>query len=415
MPEIDFSDGKPVRVDEEEKDYRIEALSNGGYAAVAQTTRAQNKKNGGIKKGERMDFQTTSHLSQFIDAAEGEGLTFEGKELMQSLEDLLKNTPFPKLEVLAGAVLERIAKINDDVIMGNFASSVTNWTPHSSPRPESANMIFESFQWLLSRGLIAKIPQEGVYFVTRKGKAIGTAAKLKAELESEKLLPIFPITVENGYEAAKLKKEATSAVFGAIEEAKSRAKLIAEETKIEAQSILNLARETAQKVSLSDVQSQFEEAAKKSRTGIYFWGGLSLVLIAVFLYVLIAFWSWWAPQSLLDDNIGSKNNVTSAFVIYHTVLRITFLTALAAIATFCLKILRAQLHLRELNLHRQRIANSMAAFLGAASQEQRDMILGRMVDAITTFGNSGLLSDNDESMSPAKIVLESISKAMPQK
>ena len=53
----------------------------------------------------------------------------------------------------------------------------------------------------------------------------------------------------------------------------------------------------------------------------------------------------------------------------------------------------------------------MAAFLGAASPEQRDIILGRVVDSITAFGSSGLLVD-DESMSPAKVVLESLPRAL---
>jgi hypothetical protein len=101
--------------------------------------------------------------------------------------------------------------------------------------------------------------------------------------------------------------------------------------------------------------------------------------------------------------------------IYQTVIRVTLLTAIGAIATFCFKVLRAQMHLREQNLHRARVANTMDAFLGAASQpEQRDIILARMLDAIVAFGNSGLLTDSDESMSPAKLILESIPRFTPK-
>ena len=53
----------------------------------------------------------------------------------------------------------------------------------------------------------------------------------------------------------------------------------------------------------------------------------------------------------------------------------------------------------------------MDAFLGAASEAQRDMILARMVDAITAFGTSGLLVD-DESMSPMKLIVESVPKVL---
>ena len=102
--------------------------------------------------------------------------------------------------------------------------------------------------------------------------------------------------------------------------------------------------------------------------------------------------------------------------IYHAIIRVTLLTAIGAVATFCFRVLRAQMHLREQNLHRERVANSVAAFLGAAtSPEQRDVILARVVDAITALGNSGLLSDNDESMSPAKLILETVPRILSQK
>jgi hypothetical protein len=128
-----------------------------------------------------------------------------------------------------------------------------------------------------------------------------------------------------------------------------------------------------------------------------------------FVALVIGFFTRWAPT--FTSNVGDPATQTMGYAIYHTAIRVTLLTAIAAVATFCLKILRAQLHLREQNLHRQRIANSMAAFLGAASPEQRDIILGRVVDSITAFGSSGLLVD-DESMSPAKVVLESLPRAL---
>jgi hypothetical protein len=57
----------------------------------------------------------------------------------------------------------------------------------------------------------------------------------------------------------------------------------------------------------------------------------------------------------------------------------------------------------------------MSAFLAAASLDQRDVVLGRMVDAVIEFRNSGLSWDSDESMSPAKVILESVPRALAQK
>lgn len=201
-------------------------------------------------------------------------------------------------------------------------------------------------------------------------------------------------------ELAAMRERATSDINQAIEDAKK-----------EAQSILNLARATAQGISLEDVQTQFKNAGNDCLSSIKLWASLSVSFIVVFIVALIGFLTWWEPYI----RTTTQGNSNSALIVYHTVIRVTMLTALAAVTTFCMKVLRAQLHLREQNLHRQRVANSIAAFLGAASAEQRDVILGRMVDAITAFGSSGLLSDNDDSMSPAKVILESVPRVLSQK
>ena len=61
-----------------------------------------------------------------------------------------------------------------------------------------------------------------------------------------------------------------------------------------------------------------------------------------------------------------------------------------------MKILKAQLHMFQHNLHRRRITNSIEAFVESAiTPEQRDLILAHLVDAVATFGNSGLL-DSDQ-------------------
>jgi len=97
-------------------------------------------------------------------------------------------------------------------------------------------------------------------------------------------------------------------------------------------------------------------------------------------------------------------------VIYYTAIRITILSALAAIVAFCHKILRANMHMNEHNLHRQRITNSMAAFIESAiTPEQRDLILAHLVDSIANFGHSGLLKEEDSLFSP-KMTIDTITR-----
>lgn len=65
--------------------------------------------------------------------------------------------------------------------------------------------------------------------------------------------------------------------------------------------------------------------------------------------------------------------------------------------------------MRQMNKHRWRLANSMAAFVGAAeSAEQRDIILSQMVNAISSFGNSGLIDPNDDPIAASKISIDTI-------
>lgn len=414
MPEIVRTAAGVRKMD----DFSIKQLPNDKYEVDVQTDKANTLNISGstIKKGSTLTFNSKSELRKFFEHMEREGLTFDGKEQIQSLEELLKNASLPDVADLAGAVLERLVKSREDNHIGNFASSVTGTTPNSSPRTPSVALIYEAFQWLNLHGLIAPTQQEGWYFVTQKGKSIGTAAKLKDDLELEQLLKGTPSPKQTQETITELKKQAETQIKKAIEDSQQEAKSVIEGAKNESDKILSLARKTAEGISLSDIQTQFGKAAQKCRTGIWIWAGLSLIFVAAFLITLIGFMGRWAPQiQSFQDGIAKGRDITSAYMIYLTVLRITLLTALAAATTFCLKILRAQLHLREQNLHRQRVANSIAAAMGAASSEQRDVVLERMIDAITAFGNSGLLSENDESMSPAKVVFESISRAFPQK
>ena len=67
----------------------------------------------------------------------------------------------------------------------------------------------------------------------------------------------------------------------------------------------------------------------------------------------------------------------------------------------------------ELNGHKQRVANSTESFLAAAqSPEQRDNILAKLVDAVVSFGDSGLLKASTPEISkPTNISLDVSSKS----
>jgi hypothetical protein len=269
-------------------------------------------------------------------------------------------------------------------------------------RPAICARLMEAFIYLEHTGMVMPNPasDSGWYTFSSTAKTLGTADALKSYFVKahRAASTAYELAEKDAQDMrARMQAEIESAIQSAREEAKS---------------IFQLAQQTAQGVSLDEVQKQFATAADECYTAVKLWAALSGIFVVFFVIIIVGFLNWWTPTFL--GAAGEKGAPGSA--IYQTVIRVTILTAVAAIATFCLRVFRAQMHMREQNLHRKRVANSMAAFLGAASSpEQRDVILGRVVDAITAFGNSGLLTDGDETMSPAKVILESIPRAISQK
>ena len=79
-----------------------------------------------------------------------------------------------------------------------------------------------------------------------------------------------------------------------------------------------------------------------------------------------------------------------------------------------MRVLKAQLHQFLLNMHRQRVTNSIAAFVeSAVTPEQRDLILGHLVESVVNFGHSGLLDAESpgESLTP-KLTVDNITRSL---
>ena len=84
-------------------------------------------------------------------------------------------------------------------------------------------------------------------------------------------------------------------------------------------------------------------------------------------------------------------------MVYFSVIRIGILTLISTLIGFSIKMLKSHLHMREHNLHRKRLSNSIPAFVeSASSKEQRDRILTQLVDSVASFGNSGMIKNTDE-------------------
>ena len=183
-----------------------------------------------------------------------------------------------------------------------------------------------------------------------------------------------------------------------LEEIQEKSEESIEKARKLAEQIENRARLTATNISVEEAQSQFREAQKQFDGSVKIWSIISCIPITLFLILGVYLWNHQGPS-----DVGSA--------IYETGIRFAILGSLGALSAFCLRILRAHIHMRQQNLHRQRVANSIEAFVqSAVTPEQRDLILSYLVHSIIVFGNSGLVQEREESMNPSHLAIDSISR-----
>lgn len=174
-----------------------------------------------------------------------------------------------------------------------------------------------------------------------------------------------------------------------------------------AKQIQDLHAETATDAALKTVKEQFRNAAEETRKSRNRWGWIGGGFILIFFVLLVLFATLWQP---------GYNNDSEGFhwsAVYSTLIRLTILTSVAAVVSFCAKMYRAHSHLHEHAKHRLRTANSYTTFIDSAqTEDQRDVILSKLVDTITHFGSSGLLQTDDDAIHPSKMTIETINKSL---
>lgn len=167
----------------------------------------------------------------------------------------------------------------------------------------------------------------------------------------------------------------------------------------DAQKTLEGARLTATGQSVEEAQEQFREAQKEINVNVRIWAILSAVGIAIFVLFSVKY----TPTDIPEEWKWS--------ILYHSTIKISILAIIGTVTSFFVKTFRAYLYMSAKNKHRIRVTNSIEAFLGTVhTADQRDLILSQLVDAVTQFGTSGLLSKEEDSPYNPKITLESIMK-----
>jgi hypothetical protein len=280
-------------------------------------------------------------------------------------------------------------KTIDDTTFNTVMNTFTNLYGTLDAQAKRGNADYVSQRTNFTNQVTAAIQQVQPYWT----HFVSAAIEARGFLEDEGIRKEYQKTVTD------MKAQADEVLKHIKEES---GKVLEQATKL-AKDIEERARRTAAHISVEEAQKQFKDAQIDLDKRVKWWAVLSVGSLAAFL--LVAFflsrvelpekWQW--------------------HVVYYTAIRITILTAVGAAATFCLRILRAHMHMSEHNRHRQRVANSMQAFVEAAiTPEQRDMILAQLVTSVVDFGTSGLLSKEDDAVYAPKMTIDSITRTIAQ-
>lgn len=134
-------------------------------------------------------------------------------------------------------------------------------------------------------------------------------------------------------------------------------------------------------------------------------------------------WLLFSPPTLIRhivDALNPGSNVAALPVsvpllvvasAYYTSTRLAIIGVLGVGLAFSLRMTRAYLHMIEHNEHKRRVTNSIEAFVAAVrTSEQKDLVLSKLVECVTEFGDSGILGKQGETSSLPSVFFETMTK-----
>jgi hypothetical protein len=205
-----------------------------------------------------------------------------------------------------------------------------------------------------------------------------------------------------------------------------RVRVAKEDIEQKAKDVLESAQRTADKISVKDAQDQFSEAGRELRRK----SQICIVASAVFFFGLLGFllWQLFHPPTLILQIVEALSPGTAAGTTretvgsgpiplliaasaYFTSIRLAIVGILGIGLSFSLRMARAYLHMIEHNRHKLRVTNSIESFVAAVrTKEQKDLVLSKLVESVTDFGDSGILSKQGDSATLPSVIFDSITK-----
>jgi hypothetical protein len=193
-----------------------------------------------------------------------------------------------------------------------------------------------------------------------------------------------------------------------------------------ARDVLESAQRTADKISVKDAQDQFNEAAKELSKKSQLWLGSSVIFFGCLLGFLL--YQLWHPPILISQIVDALNPAQPSTLTkgridpvpiplliaasaYFTSIRLAIAGIFGIGLAFSLRMARAYLHMIEHNRHKLRVTNSIESFVAAVrTKEQKDLVLSKLVESVTDFGDSGILAKQGDTSGLPSVIFDSITK-----
>jgi hypothetical protein len=189
----------------------------------------------------------------------------------------------------------------------------------------------------------------------------------------------------------------------------------------DAEKELELVRTRASRISVDSAQQQFKDAATSLRVKFGVWAAVTgLLFLGLFGFLG---WLLMNPPTLIRQIVDALKPGPTVVTLpvsvpllvvasaYYTSIRLAIIGILGVGLAFGLRMTRAYLHMIEHNQHKLRVTNSIEAFVAAVrTNEQKDFVLGKLVESVTEFGDSGILGKQGETSGLPSVIFETMTK-----
>lgn len=220
------------------------------------------------------------------------------------------------------------------------------------------------------------------------------------------------------FEIQSLKEEAGDTIKSTAAALEAHIKMTAEE----AVKDYEAAKEAASRIVVDSAEQQFITAKTHLRNRAIIWTALTVIQFLALIGLLL--WMYSHPSLIIAEiekamlqNNANKATLSGSVPLliaasaYFTAIRLAIVTVLGIGLAVSLRMMRAYFHMIEHNDHKLRVTNSIEAFVAAVrTKEHKDLVLGKLVESVTDFGDAGILGKQTETSTLPSVVLEAITK-----